>query len=161
LLAPYVCRTCAAEDDIIVSVEIVRKTGLALIRDGAILLCRKRGLGQLILPGGKIEPGEDPVDCLRREVGEELGEVALSGVKRLGTYSDVMAGDESRVIEIVLFSGELTGEPEASSEIAELVWFRASDDWAVLAPSLGNKIVPDLIDRGMLPGRVDAESSSA
>jgi 8-oxo-dGTP diphosphatase len=25
------------------------------------------------LPGGKPEPGEAPLDCLRREVGEEVG----------------------------------------------------------------------------------------
>jgi 8-oxo-dGTP pyrophosphatase MutT (NUDIX family) len=134
-------------------VEVVRKIGLAIIRDGAILLCRKRGLAQLILPGGKIEPGEDALSCLGRELGEELGDVELVNPEHVGDYSDVMAGDAGKTIEVALYCGELVGTPVASSEIAELVWFRVDDDWSELAPSLANKILPDLIARGMLPNK--------
>ena len=130
--------------------EIVRKIGLAFIRDGAVLLCRKRGLASLILPGGKIEVGEEPLDCLRRELVEELGEVDLVNPVFLGAYSDVMAGDAARTIEVLLYSGELAGCPVASSEIAELVWFGPDDDFLELAPSLANKILPDLMSRGLL-----------
>lgn len=131
--------------------EVVRKIGLAVIRDGAVLLCRKRGLDALILPGGKVEPGEESLDCLRRELREELGEVELLMPDYLGTYSDVMAGDESKTIEVLLYTGELAGCPKASSEIAELVWFSPDDDHSELAPSLANKILPDLISRGLMP----------
>lgn len=130
--------------------EVVRKIGVAIIRDEALLLCRKQGLGSLILPGGKIEPGEEPLDCLRRELSEELGEVELINPMFIGEYSDVMAGDAAKTIEILLYSGELVGCPKASSEIAELVWFGPDDDWSLLAPSLANKILPDLISRGLL-----------
>ena len=130
--------------------QIVRKVGLALIRDGKLLLCRKRGLGLLILPGGKIEPGEDPLDCLRRELHEELGDVELLSPLYIDTYSDTMAGDAAKMIAVQLYSGELSGCPVASSEIAELVWFGQDADWSQLAPSLANKILPDLISRGML-----------
>ena len=130
--------------------QTTRKIGVAVIRDGAILLCRKRGLSALILPGGKIEQGEEPLDCLRRELSEELGEVKLVNPRYLGEYCDVMAGDSTRTVEIVLYSGELEGCPKATSEISELVWFGLNNDWAELAPSLANKILPDLRNQGLL-----------
>lgn len=121
-----------------------------MIRDGKLLLCRKRGLSDLILPGGKIEKGEAPLECLRRELSEELDGAQLVDPAFLGTYSDVMAGDSSRVIQVFLYSGELRGVPRATSEITELVWFGLDDDPKQLAPSLANKIVPDLEARGLL-----------
>lgn len=122
-----------------------------MIKDGTLLLCRKRDLAWLILPGGKVEPGEQPLDCLRRELKEELGDIDLLNLKYLGAYSDVMAGDAAKMIEILLYSGELAGCPVASSEITELVWFDPDTDWSELAPSLANKILPDLVSRGLLP----------
>lgn len=134
--------------------EVVRKIGLAVVRNGRLLLCRKRDLGPLILPGGKIEPGEEPLDCLRRELIEELGEVELLNPEYLGAYSDVMAGDASKTIVVLLYSGELIGCPKASSEIIELAWFRPGDDSSELAPSIANKILPDLVSRGLLREKI-------
>ncbi|QNE46768.1 NUDIX domain-containing protein [Glaciihabitans sp. INWT7] len=61
-----------------------------LLRQGAqgeeVLLGRKKfglGMGNLVGPGGKIEPGETPERAIRREVAEEtsieLGQVELVG----------------------------------------------------------------------------------
>jgi 8-oxo-dGTP diphosphatase len=48
-----------------------------LVRDGHFLVARRAtGLhlgGFWEFPGGKVEPGEEPLDALRREVGEETG----------------------------------------------------------------------------------------
>jgi 8-oxo-dGTP diphosphatase len=127
------------------------KAGLLLLRKGRILLCRKRrSPSLLILPGGKFEPGETAIECLERELREELGEVAASGLEPVGVYSDRAAGDPGKTVRIELYRGDLAGTPVASSEIGELVWFGESDDWAQLAPSLANKILPDLIARGIL-----------
>jgi 8-oxo-dGTP diphosphatase len=45
-------------------------------RDGRILICQRKLGGRHALkwefPGGKVEPGEDPVSALRRELREEL-----------------------------------------------------------------------------------------
>lgn len=132
------------------------KAGLFTLRDGRMLLCRKkRDTAKLILPGGRIEPGESPLDCLRRELQEELGDrIQLPAAEFLGTYVDIAAGNKTGVkktVRIELYGGDLLGEPVASSEIGELVWFGVGDDRSWLAPSLVNKIIPDLIARGLLP----------
>ena len=131
----------------------IHKAGLLWIVNDRILLCGKKDSPILILPGGKMEPGESDVDCLRRELREELGEVEALDLTPIGTYVDVAARSNytpDRTVQIELYRGELRGEPIASSEITELVWFGAHDDRSRLAPSLRNKIIPDLIARGIL-----------
>lgn len=131
----------------------IHKIGLLAVRDGRMLLCRNRRPGSLlILPGGKIECGESHMECLRREIQEELGSVKVEAFTFIGTYIDVAAGVHAgKMVQIELYAGELSGTPQASSEIADLVWFGEHDDWALVAPSLANKILPDLIARGLLP----------
>lgn len=50
--------------------------GAVIVKDGAVL-CVQRGPdgslpGMWEFPGGKVEPGESPVEALRREIREEL-----------------------------------------------------------------------------------------
>jgi 8-oxo-dGTP diphosphatase len=127
------------------------KVGLLTIRDGHILLCRKkRGTSLLILPGGCLEMGESAMDCLYREIAEELGPVQVSDLRYIATYRDQAAGSASKIVQIQLYEGALSGEPSPQSEIAELVWFGSDDDRTQLSPSLARQIVPDLIDRKIL-----------
>lgn len=53
-----------------------------LVRDGQVLLGRKKrgfGEGRIVGPGGKVEPGERPVEAAVREVAEETGLRAAQG----------------------------------------------------------------------------------
>ena len=131
------------------------KVGLLAVRDGKILLCRKKHTTSLlILPGGCREPGESAIDCLSRELREELGDVMVKAVELVGVYTDRAAGHEtahSKTVRIELYRAELIGEPVARSEIADLFWFGEQDDYFQLAPSIANKILPDLRARGILP----------
>ncbi len=126
------------------------KIGLLVLRADAILLCRKKaGTSLLILPGGCLEAGETALECLSREIREELGEVTVENLAYLGNYSGP-AADPGKTVSIELYRGNLRGTPLPNSEIAELVWFGRADNWGLLAPSLSGKILPDLIARGIL-----------
>jgi 8-oxo-dGTP pyrophosphatase MutT (NUDIX family) len=130
---------------------MIRKAGLLVIRDNRILLCRKRHTTSLlILPGGRIEPGESAAECVARELREELGDVNALDMEYVGTYRERAAGEADKIVEIQLYRGELTGEPRPQAEIAGIVWFGQQDDQALLAPSIANRILPDLIARGIL-----------
>jgi 8-oxo-dGTP pyrophosphatase MutT (NUDIX family)/GNAT superfamily N-acetyltransferase len=53
--------------------------GVLFEEDRVALLENERGTWEL--PGGRLEPGEDPATCLAREVAEELGvEVAIEAI---------------------------------------------------------------------------------
>jgi 8-oxo-dGTP diphosphatase len=126
--------------------------GLLHLKDGRVLLCRKKHTTSLlILPGGTLEQGETPEECLRRECREELGEVEVSNLHRLGDYEGPAASQDSKTVRIELYAGELEGTPAAHAEIQDLVWFGPHDDAAMLAPSLRNIVFPDLRRRGLLP----------
>src|ERR1700693_2108511 len=119
------------------------KAGLLYVKDGLVLLCRKKHTTSLlILPGGTLESGETAEECLRRECREELGEVEVSNLHHLGDYESAAAGQDGKTVQIELYAGELRGSPAAHSEIEELVWFGPEDDAAQLAPSLRDVIFP-------------------
>lgn len=85
-----------------------------IVRDGKLLVCQRTKYQTLPLkwefPGGKIEPGEQPRDALRRELDEELGITASVGdevARRRYTYGNGTA------IELRFFLVErYEGEPE-------------------------------------------------
>jgi len=133
----------------------IDKIGVLILRGDRILLCRKtRDTSRLILPGGRIEPGESDLDCLAREIREELGAVSLEQVEYLGTYEDRATMDDPSVVKrlrIKLYRGVLRGEPTPASEIRELVWFGPDSDRGALTPILVNRILPDLLARNILP----------
>lgn len=99
------------------------KAGLCLMRDGKVLLARSKGDTHFQIPGGKIEPGETDLAALAREVQEELAVTLTPGsAVHLGTFEAPAAGRADRLVEVRLYSAEVSGEPRPSSEIAELAW---------------------------------------
>jgi 8-oxo-dGTP diphosphatase len=59
-----------------------------LQKDGKLLVCqRKRGSRYGLkweFPGGKVEPGEDTLECLQRELDEELS-LKIEAIERVQT----------------------------------------------------------------------------
>jgi 8-oxo-dGTP diphosphatase len=84
-----------------------------MVRGDEILICQRTRHQSMPLkwefPGGKIEPGEQPRDALRRELEEELGVNAAIGdeVSRIvHTYPDG-GSVELRFFVVPSFEGEL------------------------------------------------------
>jgi 8-oxo-dGTP diphosphatase len=104
------------------------------LEDGRVLVARQlspAGVSTWTLPGGRVEPGEDPFDTVVREVAEETGFDAV--VERLlGVDSRVIpaaerigpgAGDHQNVG--VYYGVRITGgtlRPEPGGQIAGSVW---------------------------------------
>ena len=131
----------------------IDKFGLVTIKNDSILLCRPHAFPDLITIGGTKEGNESYVENLTREVYEELGcnaVIDIESLKYFGRFVDRAAGRSERTVTIDLYIGEIFGDLRASSEIAELVWYRPYCGSYVLSDIVKNKIVPALIATGAL-----------
>jgi 8-oxo-dGTP diphosphatase len=130
----------------------ILKIGLAVTDADRLLVVRKKGGSRYILPGGKLEPGENDLEALAREIEEELGcGLNSATVVFLGSFSDAAADMEDTTVTVRLYAAQLVGQPIPQSEIETLKWFSPNADSAnSLAPSLQNHIVPFLFGQGRL-----------
>jgi 8-oxo-dGTP diphosphatase len=103
-------------------VTVIRIVAAVVVDDhGRLLVVRKRGTTAFMQPGGKLEPGESPVDALRREVREELG-VGVTDVQELGHHTAIAANEPGHCVAADLFLVGLDGEPQIAAEIEEMAW---------------------------------------
>lgn len=89
-----------------------------VIRNGQILLIRKKrglGLGKVNGPGGKLDPGENALECARRECEEELG-IKVRDLQCMGEHRFQFVDGYSIhcwVFRTGQFEGEAVETPEA------------------------------------------------
>jgi 8-oxo-dGTP pyrophosphatase MutT (NUDIX family) len=116
-----------------------------LVRDGRVLVARKRGGRAFTLPGGKPEPGESALACLRREILEELDiRLDAGAATPLGRFEAAAANEPGRRVEAEVFLLKTAAEPRACAEIEALDWRPVADDAADLAPLIRQEILPRL-----------------
>lgn len=95
----------------------MRATLLFLVKDGHVLLIRKKrglGAGKINGPGGRIEPGETPLQGAIRETQEELGIHVLDAQARGELHFQFTDG---LALHCIVFVGsQFKGEPVETEE---------------------------------------------
>jgi mutator protein MutT len=102
-------------------------TAAVIIEEGRVLITRRppggRHPGAWEFPGGKVEPGETPAECLARELSEELGIVVEVGEKLAvvsHAYSDL-------AIELLVFDCLITRGRPQDLACSEHAWIGPAD----------------------------------
>src|SRR2546423_407187 len=74
-----------------------QSAGGVVVKAGRMLVLDRPGRGEVRLPKGHVEPGEDPADAAIRETTEESGYAALEIVADLGTILNRFSTPEGEV----------------------------------------------------------------
>lgn len=118
---------------------------LCIDPNGKILLVRKRNTAMFMLPGGKPNEGEAEIDCLAREIYEELNSgIEPGSLRRIGNFTDKAANEANTQVEAVVFEGNLSKDAVPSAEIEEVLWHFPLDEHPRIAPLVKNQIFPIL-----------------
>ena len=119
-------------------------TLMFVVQDGKVLLIKKLrgiGMGKINGPGGKIDPGETPVECVVRECQEELHITPINPVKmgELWFAMSDIPDIHCPVYTAVEFSGEPTATDEAIpvwTAIEDIPWDQMWEDDAHWLPEM-------------------------
>lgn len=112
--------------------------------DGKTLLVRKRGTLAFMQPGGKIEPHEQPVEALVRELEEELAlSIEPASATYLGHFCAPAANEPGFEVQAELFLVTIEQAVAPAAEIEEVQWIDpVGDGGLVLAPLTRDLILP-------------------
>lgn len=121
---------------------------------GRLLVVRKRGSHIFMLPGGKTESNETPLQTLCRELEEEIGlSIEESRLQPLGHFQARAANEPDHWVEAEVFVGYLTDEVAPQAEIEALDWVELHLSPSIpLAPLLRERIIPALLLRSSAEG---------
>ncbi len=121
------------------------------MHEGRLLTVRHVGKDFLALPGGHLEFGEDVIDCIYREIVEELGiapkigrllfvNTFLDGADRQPTefFFEILNGADYLNLEGV--------ERSHAHEIEECVWVAPEDDFKIKPEKFGQLFKENKID---------------
>lgn len=98
-------------------------SALAISKD-KVLLVEKKGVW--ILPGGKPNVGEESLDCLAREIREELPKVSLKIKKFLDNFTGISPHSEKE-INVLVYECDIVGDIKVANEISDSNWIRICD----------------------------------
>ncbi len=116
-----------------------------------MLVQEEEGEDYYLLPGGRAEGDEGAIQALCRELREELGiELDLPSLKLLGEFEDVSASSPDAQVHVDLYQAKFQGDLKPGAEVKGLIWIGRNDDWSKLAPVTRNKILPALVEIGLL-----------
>ena len=127
---------------------------LVLSEDGDKFMgCEKNNFtSDFIMPGGQLDEGENDLNCLSREIKEELNvNLDLNSLIFINEYNDIASGDLTKDVSIRLYQGKILGIPKPSSEIINYYWIGKEDIGNKrVSPIIRNKIIPDIVKKNII-----------
>lgn len=126
-----------------------QRSYLAYIKDNRLLLVRETKDSAFKLPGGRFEINETPLECLSREIKEELNsKLNDESLQLIGNY--VYKHSDYGNWQTYIYKGDLATDPRVDGEeIAEYAWF-SLDSSLPLRPHMQSHILPLLKNGGFL-----------
>jgi 2'-deoxynucleoside 5'-phosphate N-hydrolase len=123
------------------------KSGALMIKDNNYLVVRKKNSPLFILPGGRLEAGENYKECLIRELKEELN-IDAGKLDYIKSYYNPVAGhDKDNSISLNLYKvNKWNGELKCSNEIEEFKWIPFKEIEIEMTP-LMKEIHGDLVTK--------------
>lgn len=109
--------------------KIIDKVALICIKDRRVLTTLSKNKTKLYFPGGKREGTESDLECLAREVREELNVTLIeSSATFLGVFDAQADGHDSGIVVIMrCYFADYDGTPQASNEIESFEWISYRD----------------------------------
>ncbi|WP_312587138.1 NUDIX hydrolase [Comamonas terrigena] len=115
---------------------------------GHLLTVRKRGTQAWMLPGGKRDGDETPLQALVRELQEELQiTMAAADFAPLGQFSAIAANEAATQVHahVLVAHAPLQQTVQAAAEIAGVQWLALDQPLPdTLAPLLRSQVIPAL-----------------
>lgn len=105
--------------------ERIKIAAVIIDNKGHVLFVRKIGKKGYIYPGGKPEVGETEIECLKRELKEELN-VGLVSAEFYGKKRISKSIYDNLPITIKSYLTKIKGKPKPSREIEEYRWINAN-----------------------------------
>lgn len=128
----------------------INKIAGMCIRDKKLLVVRDRGETMFFALGGKMEQAETELECLQREIMEEIGCEPINP-KHMETFEG-RNHDNTKSIKMICYTCELKGTIQPCSEIEEIAWIdkEYKNKGIKIASILEIYVIPYLIKKGLL-----------
>lgn len=115
--------------------KIIDKVALIHINNNSVLSTLSKSKNKLYFPGGKRENNESDLECIKREILEELNVHILEGTaKFFGSFEAQADGHEPGVlVRMVCYFSDFSGTLKASNEVESFEWIKYEDRYRTSA----------------------------
>lgn len=124
------------------SLPTVISSGAVILRDedGRFVVEKPNYRDHWLLPGGGVDPGEDPRRCAQREVSEELGlDVEVGRVLAIDWMPSNAVRNAPMGVHFVFDAGVI---PRAQLEATVVPQIEELDDWALIDEAAADILSP-------------------